>query len=200
MIDSRYTEEQFGKLRSGCECTQTDGRLKSLFWPTLRHDGDIEYITEQGFWICLLVGGLRCMLVSLQAHFVASLFDFAFFFLAGVGVRQRSKLASIVAFSVYFGSACLAQRLTGSGFGVVTIIFLALLLANVRGIWLSSRWTKTDLPNVERLNDTFFDKLSGRIPEVLWPKAKWLFRVLACLELGSLAIVLFAPQPPHPLR
>jgi hypothetical protein len=27
----------------------------SLFWPTIRNDGDLDYLTEQGFWICFVV-------------------------------------------------------------------------------------------------------------------------------------------------
>jgi hypothetical protein len=42
---------------------------------------------------------------------------------------------------------------------------------------------------VERLNVTFFDKLSGRWPEVLWPKTKWLFAALARLQLSILTLM-----------
>lgn len=180
---------------------KSDGRLKALFWPTIRHDGDVEYITEQGFWICLIVGLFSFVLGAIQGHPYSTLFTLAFYFLAGVGVRQRSKAASIVAFIAYLASGVAAQRLTANGFGVVTVIFLALLLANIRGIWLSARWDKApaedkqnDLPPFERLNDTFLDKLSGRWPVALWSRTKWLFTLLTVLQLGAVGFLLLAPR------
>ena len=34
---------------------RTESRLKSLLWPTVKNDSDVEYLTTQGFWICFLV-------------------------------------------------------------------------------------------------------------------------------------------------
>jgi len=173
---------------------RSDSRLKALFWPTIRHDGDLEYITEQGFWICLTISVVTYCVGAIQGHPIASLLDFGFYFLAGVGVRQRSLAASIIAFTVYLASHLILR----SG-GILMTVFLALLLANVRGIWISSRWSKENtLPPVERLNDTFFDKLSGRWPEVLWPKTKWLFFILAAIQLLSLVLILAFPRAVQP--
>jgi hypothetical protein len=174
---------------------RSDGRLKTLLWPTIRHDGDLEHIAEQGFWICTTLAVFTLVLGTFAGGFFAALFDAAFFFLGGLGVRQRSLAASVVVFTAYLAAAVAAQLTRGSGFGVMTIIFLALLLANIRGIWLSAKWTpENDLPSVPRLNETFFDKLSGRWPEVLWPKAKWLFAVLATLEFIGISVLFFGPH------
>src|SRR6266403_976750 len=35
---------------------KTESRLKTLFWPTIRNEFDLDYITRQGFWICVVVG------------------------------------------------------------------------------------------------------------------------------------------------
>ena len=76
------------------------------------------------------------------------------------------------------------------------IIFLALLFANVRGNWLASRWTPDSENDVlpARLNVTLADKFSGRMPALLWPKARFVFYVLACIEIGLLLVSLFAPR------
>ena len=54
------------------------------------------------------------------------LFDVLYMFLAGVGVRQRSRFAAAVVFANYLAGSLL------TGIGVVSVIFLGLLLANVR--------------------------------------------------------------------
>jgi len=88
------------------------------------------------------------------------------------------------------------QRYTGSGFGVVRIIFLALLFANIRGKWLSARWEKDSQAATTpvRLNQTLGDKLADQLPPFLWPKVKFVFYVIAGLEIAVLLYSLFAPR------
>jgi len=87
------------------------------------------------------------------------------------------------------------QRYTGNGFGIVRIIFLALLFANIRGNWLSARWEEDPLDMAPiRLNQTLGDKLSDQLPALLWPKARFVFYVLAILEIALLLLSLFGPR------
>lgn len=128
---------------------------------------------------------------------MGGLFEASFFVLAGIGVRERSRAAAIIAFSAYLLSAAVLQRYTGNGFGIVRIIFLALLFANIRGNILSSRWAKdpsSDLPSSIRLNQTFMDKLVDQMPALIWPKARVVFYIFALIELSLLLIGLFAPR------
>ena len=37
---------------------RTESRFRNLFWPTIRNDGDLDYLTEQGFWICTVVSAV----------------------------------------------------------------------------------------------------------------------------------------------
>jgi hypothetical protein len=68
------------------------------------------------------------------------MFEGILFFLAALGVRQRNRVAAIAAFSAYLLSAFVLQKHAGNGFGILRVIFLALLLANIRGSWVSARW------------------------------------------------------------
>jgi hypothetical protein len=121
-------------------------------------------------------------------------FEGTFFFFAGVGVRQRSRVAAVTAFAAYLLSALVAQRYTGNGFGVVRIIFLAVLFANIRGSWLSARWATEKEPPPIRLSETVWDKLSDQLPVVLWPKIRVVFYVLAGVEIALLLLSLFMPS------
>jgi hypothetical protein len=165
-----------------------DSRLKSLFWPTIRTRVDLDTVTTQGFWICTLVG---C--VTLAVSFVTgnamvillSAFGAAFYVLAGFGVRMQSRVAATAAFAMYLLDGVAMQVQTGQGFGVMRLIFLALLLANVRGIWLSTSFqpSESDPPPV-RLNENWRDKLADQWPAAIWPWGRYVFYVLAALGLG----------------
>lgn len=174
---------------------RTESRLKSLFWPAIQNDGDLDYVTNQGFWVCFVVAVVTEIFSAFAGHPFVTLLDSGFFFLAGLGMRMRSRAAAILAFSVYLMSGFVLGK-SGQGFSIVRIIFLALLLANVRGIWLAASWTKseTDPPPV-RLNETWRDKLSDQLPQVLWPKTRWVFYILAALEAVGLLLQLFPIAP-----
>ncbi len=102
---------------------------------------------------------------------------------------MRSVLAAASAFSVYLLGSFVA------GFGGVRLVFIALLLANLRGTWLSARWrsSQTEPPPVP-LSETLADKLSDRFPISIWPVGRFFYYGLAALEIvfiviGTLAIL-----------
>jgi hypothetical protein len=178
---------------------RTENRAKALFWPTIRNEGDLDYVTQQGFWICTLVAAFSFVLSAALLSGAMRIFGIGealFYYLAGNGVRMRSRWAAILAFAAYLLGGIVLQKQTGSGFGVVRIIFLALLLANVRGIWLSASWTRDPAePPLFRLNETWRDKLVDQLPGWLWPKTKILFFMLAAIEILLLCLSLFPISP-----
>jgi hypothetical protein len=169
--------------------------LRALFWPTIRNETDFDYVTRQGFWICFIVAAGTVGLSLFTGSIAWGVFEGSVFFLAGVGLRERSRVAGLVAFTAYLLSGLVLQRYTGNGFGIGRIIFLALLLANIRGNWLSARWDRDPQLCPARLNQTLGDKLADQLPTFLWPKVRYVFYVLAVLELALLLFALFAPQP-----
>jgi len=176
---------------------RTESRWRALLWPTIRDEGDFDYVTTQGFWICFTVAVMSLVLESLADSLVSAALDAAFYFLAALGVRQRSRVAAVTAFSAYLLSALVLQKYTGGGFGILRIIFLALLFANIRGNWLSARWAVDQSGSYApmRLNQTLGDRLSDQLPAFLWPKSKYLFYVLAVVEIALLLIALVEPRP-----
>jgi hypothetical protein len=107
---------------------------------------------------------------SISGSVLAGGFEFIFYFLSEIGIRERSRFAAVSAFCACLLGALVLQRHTGQGFGVIRLIFLALLLANIRGMLLSARWPKMDRDSVPRLDVTLGDKLSDSMPTFLWPK------------------------------
>jgi hypothetical protein len=178
---------------------KTEGRLKSLFWPTIRNDVDLDVVTTQGFWLCAVVAAFTLVVAVLSRGALpktVGFFEAAFYFLAGMGVRMRSRMAAGAAFAAYLLGGVVLQKYTGQGFGIPRLIFLALLLANVRGIWLSATWTAAGPEEVPvRLSETWRDKLSDQLPALVWPKARFLFYVVALVELAVLLLELFPLVP-----
>ena len=124
-----------------------------------------------------------------------ALLDFAFYVLAGCGVRRRSRTAAVVALTTYTLGDVALQLRAQQGFGIVRIIFIAVLLANVRGIWLSASWPEPVPEPDAPAPLTFFDWISDRLPFFLSPRMAWLFYILAALELLGLSAILFPIAP-----
>src|SRR5436190_23029878 len=94
---------------------RTESRWRALLWPTIGNDGDFDYVTAQGLWICFVVAGFTLVFSALGGFPGAGAFEAMFFFLAGLGVRQRSRIAALAAFSAYLLNAVVLQRSTGNG-------------------------------------------------------------------------------------
>jgi len=167
---------------------RTESRWRALLWPTIRNQWDLDYVTRQGFWVCFVLATMT-LVVNMAAGFVFDgLFEAGFYYLAAMGVRERSRSAGIAAFTAYLLSGFVMYRFGQNGFSILRIVFLALLLANVRGNLQAAGWKgDADEGTPERLNDTFGDKLADQMPRVVWPKGKYLFFVLAPAEIALLA-------------
>jgi hypothetical protein len=168
---------------SGSEA-RSDGRLKSLFWPSIRTGSDLDYLGTQGFWVCTVVAVVSVVFYSISGKPTYGAVIFLFYFLGGVGVRERSQYAAAVVFLTYLAD------LIFSGPSAVRVLFAALLLSNLRATWIASHWSPTSeqafLP--PRFNETWGDKIADQLPMWLWPKLRIPYYVLsACFLL--LAVV-----------
>jgi hypothetical protein len=176
---------------------RTDGRIKSLFWPTVGNDVDVDYLTAQGFWVCFLVATITLAASILSGTYLAGGVESLFYYLGGIGVRQRSRVAAVSIFVAYTLAGFVLARYSAGSFGIGRVIFMALLLANVRAVWLAANWRRigeTDESPI-RMSDTLSDKISDRLPPLIWPRARLVFYLFALLEVGFLILALFAPMP-----
>jgi len=162
----------------------SEGRLKSLFWPSIRTGSDVDYLGAQGFWVCTVVAVVSLVVFAISGKAILGAVIFLFYFLGGVGVRERSRYAAAVIFVMF-----VADMLTG-GLGVVRILLSALLLSNLRATWIASRWSPTsdDAILPPRFAETWSDKFADKLPMWLWPKLRILYYVFsACLLLLTAA-------------
>jgi hypothetical protein len=171
--------------------TRTEGRLKSLFWPSIQSGADVDYLAVQGFWVCTIVGVFSFVFSGILARQpITGLVVFLLFYLGGVGVREHNPFAAAMMLAYYvvdFLSSFLFVFLNSPGIGVVKIIVIALLLSNLRATWIAGNWKpeseEAALP--PRMGETFFDKFVDKWPAFIWPKVKVLYYIfsVACLAL-----------------
>jgi hypothetical protein len=106
-----------------------------------------------------------------------------FYYLGGVGVRERSRFAAAVIFAMYLLDTLLSP-------GVVRVLFTALLLSNLRATWIASGWKpgseESFLP--PRMNETLLDKFRDMLPAWLWPKIRIFYYVFSLCFLLLTAV------------
>jgi hypothetical protein len=185
--------------------TRSEGRLKSLFWPSIESTVDVEYLAVQGYWVCTLVAVLSFLTLLATRQPILAIVVFLLFYLGGVGVREHSRFAATIVFVYYTVDTLGSLRvfLASPGGIVLRVIITALLLSNLRATWIAKRWqigSDQSAVLVPRLSDTWKDKFANKWPMWLWPKMRVVFYVLSTgmllmVGFGLIAIALgLAPR------
>lgn len=169
------------------ESRRSDGRLKSIFWPTVENAWDVNYLGQQGFWVCVIIALFQLIAIALHGSplfLILGGIAFLIFLMGGMGVREASWPAAAVIFTIFF--ADMVDTFTkGHPPGMLTIIAAAVLLSNVRAAFLASEWRPAaegeDHPM--RFRETLADKLVDQLPARAWPILRVPFFIIASLYL-----------------
>jgi hypothetical protein len=181
------------------ESKRSDGRLKSIFWPTVENAWDVDALGRQGFWICWIIAAFQLVLILATGNPVLIVFGMASalaFFAGGIGVREGSWPAAAMIFSIYF-IGLLATMANRQFPGFLTIIAACILLSNLRAAFLASEWRPVaeDEDRPSRFSDSLGDKMADQLPAKAWPLLQIPFFVLASIlifmNLAGLGILLF---------
>ena len=174
---------------------RSENRLKTLFWPSLENEVDVDTVTRQGFWLCVVVAVGSTVFSAISGQVFAGIVDGSFFLLAGMGVRRQSIAAAVGALVVYSLTTVILLKL--GQFGVARIFMMALLLSNVRGIWLSAKFraVATEPPPLP-MESSWRERFSDRLPMAVWPWGRWVFyALLPLMLLGATLIIWRSTQP-----
>ncbi len=187
---------------------KSDGRIKSLFWPTVENAWDVDYLGQQGFWVCLAIAVLSFAFLAFTASevpnpagrmtvFILAGVTFFVYVVGGMGVRESSWPAAAMIFTLYVVN----QLGSGRAPSILPVIVAGVLLSNVRATFLASRWKPAaeDEDRPTRFNETFRDKLVDQLPPKLWPILRIPFFIASALLLLFLfyvgAMLLLRPHP-----
>jgi hypothetical protein len=153
---------------------RSESRLKSLFWPSIQTGSDVDYLGTQGYWVCTFVAVVSFVVMVATGQPLTGAAILLFYYLGGVGVRERSRYAAAVVFSEYLLETVMSP-------GVVRIIVTALLFSNLRATWLAAGWKPDSEEAIlpPRMNETWADKLADRFPMWLWPKVRIVYYVFS---------------------
>ena len=169
---------------------QSDSRLKNVFWPTIRSGIDVDTLGSQGFWICVAIGVLSLASNLVIGNPIAGVCLLIYFYLGGVGVRERSCYAAVVVFVMYVANFALSP-------GILNFFACVLLLSVLRATFIASFWERkeavTEMP--VRFNETWKDKFGDQWPAKMWPKLRYVYYVystgfLFLVTLGLTMILL----------
>jgi hypothetical protein len=169
------------------EIKPTDGMFKRLFWPTIENQYDLDLVSVQGFWVCVIVGVLSCVLLLATGQLLVGFLIAATYLLGATGVRQRSIAAAILIFLCYSTDRIGGIFMGQPNFGVIPIVSLLLLFANVRATVLARRWRSSGTPEhteaPELSHESVTDKLANGMPARVWPIGRFVFFPLAGILL-----------------
>jgi hypothetical protein len=162
----------------------TDNIFKRLFWPSIENQYDVDLLGQQGFYVCVVVGGLSLLLLTVIGNPIIALLTASVFFLAGCGVRERSVAAAAMAFTLYLTNFLGGFVIGTVGNPLVPLFVLMLLLANVRATLMSRKWSAqptdgTDFDVAERSTSGVMDRFANRLPAKIWPVGRYCFFPLA---------------------
>ena len=87
---------------------RTESRLTSLFWPSIQTGTDVDYLGTQGYWVCTVVAILSFVFLVASGHTIGGMFILPFYYLGGVGVRERSRYAAAVVVLMYAADTLLS--------------------------------------------------------------------------------------------
>jgi hypothetical protein len=170
------------------ESQRSDGRLKSIFWPEVRNAWDVNYLGQQGFWICMVIAAFStlagAMLSRVPFVMVLYLAVALVFAVGGMGVREASWPAAALVFAIFFANILYSTAI-GRFPGVLSIIAGSILLSNVRAAFLASQWkpAQPDEDRPTRFSETVWDKFVDQWPARAWPVLQAPFFAVAGLIL-----------------
>jgi hypothetical protein len=169
------------------EPRRSDGWVKSLLWPTVDNAWDVNYLGQQGFWICVLVAAYSLVTTLVTGLGILMLIGFLtalFFLLGGIGVREGSWPAAALVFLVFFFNILANVAMQGLP-NIISILCGVVLLSNLRATFLASEWKPAaegeDRPT--RFSETLIDKFVDQMPTRLWPVMQIPFYVLGGVVL-----------------
>jgi hypothetical protein len=112
---------------------KSQGRLRALLWPTINNDVSASTAAQNAMYAGFAVGALTTLFVLLWITSRSSLADGALFVMLGIGVRQFSITASILAVLLYATNVVTAigHGAVGSGI-VVSVIVTSLFISAIR--------------------------------------------------------------------
>ena len=144
-----------------------------IFWNALDDLADVQDAARHGYFACLFICVSTLLIMVLDGSLLGGLVDILFFGMAGLGIRQLSRLAAVAAFILFLVERTIALVTGHIGvFGVVGLLIAAILLNAVRAVYAAKELRPDldmDRPPMTAEWPTWMTWLET-LPPLLWPK------------------------------
>jgi signal peptidase I len=170
-------------------------RLRELFWPVIEDVVAAVTAARNAMYACLFIAATTAALGLMAGQGLWVLIDALLFAIAGIGIRQLSRAAALVAFLMY----ALAW-LGAGGWSILRPIVLALLLGGLRAAAFAHHRKKEDReaianPPMDTTGMSRVAVLLEELPRRAWPVIHGPFLVtlglLVALNLIAINSLLF---------
>ena len=145
-------------------------------WPSLRNADGLHQAVRNGYFACLLICSLTVLLWLLGGAALGAIVDIAFYFLAGLGVRNFSRLAagSALVMLIAEKSASVAAGNLGLAGGAGLLMLPLLFHATHAGFAARTLGITPEAP-LAAAPSGFLERLEN-LPALLWPQVWIAFR------------------------
>ncbi len=158
---------------------------KRIFWNALDDLADVQDAARHGYFACLFICVSTLLIMVLDGSLLGGLVDIFFFGMAGLGIRQLSRLAAVAAFVLFLVERAIALVTGHVGvFGVVGLLVAAILLNAVRAVYAAR--DDRDRPPMTPEWPNWITWLET-LPPLLWPKLHIAFKFYI---VGMIAMML----------
>ena len=62
---------------------RSEGRLKSLMWPSVQSGADVDYLGAQGCWVCTIIGVSAFLFAIAAGYTIGGILAFIYYYLCG---------------------------------------------------------------------------------------------------------------------
>ncbi len=129
--------------------SKADSRFLRIWWPTLYDANSVKSAVHGGAWYALIRGGADILVTTLNLAGITNnilgldaraYWEAGVWIILGVLIFRYSRVAAILALTLYLGEMAMAVAAGGSPAGILTMIVLGLFFVNsVRGTFAYRR-------------------------------------------------------------
>ncbi len=158
---------------------QSTGSLRAIFWANLKDEAEVNDAARFGYYACLFICLTTFFAMLIGGTLLAALVDIFFFFMAGLGIRQHSRLAAVSAVGLFAVEKLVTLASGQVGFLTLVTLPMGLILLNAaRAAYVAPQFPAIQQPMANPPAAEPQDWLARveRLAWSLWPRLQLAFK------------------------
>ncbi len=117
-------------IRDLARTPPSTGSIQAIFWANLKDEAEVNDAARFGYYACLFICLITFLAMLIGGTLLAALVDIFFFFMAGLGIRQLSRLAAVSAIGLFTVEKLVTFAGGQVGFLALVTLPMGLILLN----------------------------------------------------------------------